>query len=152
MNLIHLEDDPLYADYIRLELEDLAKADPPSLVVRRVSTERQFLKEKLSILTWGNAFLLDVMVRWSFPEDESDPSGPKDPEGLYYDAGLRCARFLLKNLPQSQPRIILLYTVYDRPEIQTELADLQKSRGHHTLRMLTKEDNMEEVWKILKGK
>jgi hypothetical protein len=73
----------------------------------------------------------------------------QDPPGEYYDAGLRCAKLLLENLPKDRPKILLLYTVYQREEINRELADLQKLKGNHTVEILTKGEEMEEVWKAL---
>ena len=149
MKLIHLEDDPLYAEYVHLELQDLAKEDKVSLAIRHIRTERQFTEELNTIIESGDAFLLDVMVRWCFPEDDPEGIPMKKPLGDYYDAGLRCARLLLDQLPQLPSRTILLYTVYQREEIKAELDALEAIRGKHQLKILTKGEDMEEVWNTI---
>ncbi len=149
MRIVHLEDDTLYAEYIGFELLEFAAEDRVKLKIRHIPTEREFSEKLAELMKEGDIFLLDVMVRWSYPEDDDTAEVLTKLPGAYYDAGLRCAKLLLENLPIDSTKTILLYTVYQREEIGKELAELRKIQGNHVLELITKGENVEEVWRAI---
>ncbi|QTN31039.1 hypothetical protein HZ994_01425 [Akkermansiaceae bacterium] len=149
MTIIHLEDDHLYAEYIRIELMEQAKSSGLPLEIVRIPSEWKFNESIDEIITKGDAFLLDVMVRWCYPEEDSVAG---DPPGEYYDAGLRCVKKLINNLPTNAHRNIVLYTVYQQEEIKSELEDINHLSNFHKVNIFTKCEDTAHLWEMLSKK
>ncbi len=144
LHIVLAEDD--YRQSERLQKSLLREL--PFARVEPISTEQKFRSCRDAFAKDPPDFIvIDVMLRWTdpSPEMESPPEDVKE-EG-YHRAGFRCIKYLAeKDATRKIPFIV--YTVLQRPDLDTEFADLpvgsqveylRKDSDHATLISLIRE-------------
>jgi CheY-like chemotaxis protein len=135
MYIVHVEDDPLQAGFIRTALEK----EFPGVRVERISTELDFYRRLESLDKMPDVFIVDVMLRWTDPGIEMQPPPQEVERGGFYQAGIRCGRKIAAHETARHVPIIF-YSMLERSDLEQELKGALVNATY-----LSKEPNLEEL-------
>jgi hypothetical protein len=115
-----VEDDYYQADLIEESLRNRFR----DIRCRRLRTEHEFRTAIPELVADPpNAFIVDVMLRWTDPAPEMPKAPPNVRRGGSHRAGLRCKK-LLADTPALRDIKTILYTVLDKADLAKELSKL----------------------------
>jgi nucleoside phosphorylase len=121
MRAIIVEDDPCQAEEIEHSLLEVW----PHIKVEIRLSEAEFNDDLPAFIAHPpDIFIIDLMIRWTFPENlaTSKPPPKVSSEG-YYRAGLRCVARLQED--ESTRRVpVVLYSALPRTDVAAELTNL----------------------------
>lgn len=143
--LVFLEDDPVQSEWLTEELRE----EFPDALIELITSEFAFRERIEAFKSSGpDAFILDVMVRWTKPSAEiEDP--PIDAKiGGYYRAGIRCAE-LLRAQGINSP--ILLYTILENNDISADIQRLKEAKIKD-VSYVRKESDPRELFKAIRNR
>jgi hypothetical protein len=114
MRVVVVEDDYLQAESIQTWLCDAW----PHIEIERIETEQEF-RDQLVIQSTHppDAFIVDVMLRWSDPSPDIDVAPDDIREQGFSQAGLRCVELLQEGIETQQVPIVI-YSILDKEEIE----------------------------------
>jgi CheY-like chemotaxis protein len=114
--IVIVEDDHLQEG----PLEDQIRDTFPSARIRTVATEEEF-RTRLDDFRRDppDLFVMDVMLRWSYPSPASTPAPPDVARGGYQRAGLRCVRLMAED-PALRDVPVVFYTILERSDLDRD--------------------------------
>lgn len=119
MKILLVEDNHAYGDLLNEELKQAFGS------AEWLKSESDFRFAWTSILDKPPSIaIIDVMLKWDIPRREKRPRAADAPD--MYRAGIRCAR-MLKNDPRTHNVPIVLYSVVDREDLESDLAELHEN-------------------------
>lgn len=137
MYIIHVEDDPLQADWLHSNLTTVL----PDARIEHIRTELDFYKWLDSQEHLPDVFIIDVMLRWTDPGIDLQPPPDNVELGGFYRAGLRCERKIAEHETARHVPVIL-YSVLERNDLEQELKNVPANVIY-----LTKEPTLEKLFK-----
>lgn len=115
--LVIVEDDPQYAESIK---DTLTRAFPGA-TTECVRTEHEFLSRLDDYRTHPpQAFIVDVMLRWTDPAPAMPVPPPEVQEQGFYRAGFRCQRALADD-PRTRDVPVIFHTILEESDIDDSL-------------------------------
>jgi CheY-like chemotaxis protein len=136
MRIVILEDDHLQEDLLTGRLEQAF----PGARVDTVATEQEF-RDRLDDFRRDrpDIFVMDVMLRWTFPSPRSAAPPPEVEAGGYQRAGFRCAELVFRD-PGLRDVPVVYYTILEGLDLDEDIrrlsgvpAYVRKSKDHDYL-------------------
>ncbi len=121
MRVVVVEDDYLQAETIVASLKE-AFTD---IEVDSLYSESDFRAELASFREIPpDAFVIDIMLRWAYPREDSPIPPPDVEKARHYRAGLRCEQ-ILGQYDETRDIPVILYTVLAENNLEGELDSLR---------------------------
>jgi DNA-binding NarL/FixJ family response regulator len=125
ITIVIVEDDPLQVESLKVSLAVLRNVQ-----IIEIRTERAFRVgfDQLAAAQ-PDVVLMDVMLRWTDPAPNMEPPPDEVRSQKFYRAGLRCQKMLSQD-DRTRDIPVCLYTVLERADLESELADLPANVVH----------------------
>jgi len=116
-HIVIVEDDHLQEGPLEDQIRD---AFSPARITT-VATEEEF-RRRLGDFRRDppDLFVMDLMLRWSYPSRTAIPAPPDVARGGYQRAGLRCARLMAED-PALCEVPVVFYTILERSDLDRDL-------------------------------